>query len=139
MARAMQVLGAILSRTMLLSIEVAVEYWLSLTWSPQAQWLSDSAHESPLRVEVRQLSAHGYLWLLVHYSILQGRPLRISFCRHRAYHCTTKRLYIQPASCDALGAPLFGCAVVRPLPAGPGPQGPACLYSAKQGNLLSRI
>ena len=40
---------------MLLSIEVAVEYWLSLTWSPQAQWLSDSAHDSPLRFEVRHL------------------------------------------------------------------------------------
>ncbi len=37
---------------MLLSIEVAVEYWLSLTWSPQAQWLSDSTHDSPLRDEV---------------------------------------------------------------------------------------
>lgn len=47
-----QVLGSILSRTMLLSIEVAVEYWLSLTWSPQAQWLSDSTHDSPLRDEV---------------------------------------------------------------------------------------
>ena len=47
-----QFLGSILSRTMLLSIEVAVEYWLSLTWSPQAQWLSDSTHDSPLRDEV---------------------------------------------------------------------------------------
>lgn len=40
---------------MLLSIEVAVEYWLSLTWSPQAQWLSDSTHDSPLRDEVSHL------------------------------------------------------------------------------------
>ena len=47
-----QVLGSVLSRTMLLSIEVAVEYWLSLTWSPQAQWLCDSTHDSPLRDEV---------------------------------------------------------------------------------------
>lgn len=47
-----QMLGSILSKTMLLSIEVAVEYWLSLTWSPQAQWLSDSTHDSPLRAEV---------------------------------------------------------------------------------------
>ena len=44
---------------MLLSIEVAVEYWLSLTWSPQAQWLSDSTHDSPLRDEVSlQLHIH---------------------------------------------------------------------------------
>ena len=50
--RAVQVLGSVLSRTMLLSIEVAVEYWLSLTWSPQAQWLCDSTHDSPLRDEV---------------------------------------------------------------------------------------
>ena len=48
----LKVLGSLLSRTMLLSIEVAVEYWLSLTWSPQAQWLSDSTHDSPLREEV---------------------------------------------------------------------------------------
>lgn len=47
-------LGSVLSKTMLLSIEVAVEYWLSLTWSPQAQWLCDSTHDSPLRDEVRQ-------------------------------------------------------------------------------------
>ena len=40
---------------MLLSIEVAVEYWLSLTWSPQAQWLCDSTHDSPLRDEVNAL------------------------------------------------------------------------------------
>ena len=49
-----QVLGSVLSRTMLLSIEVAVEYWLSLTWSPQAQWLCDSTHDSPLRDEVNE-------------------------------------------------------------------------------------
>ncbi|DBA77107.1 hypothetical protein WJX77_005031 [Trebouxia sp. C0004] len=51
-----EVLGSILSRTMLLSIEVAVEYWLSLTWSPQAQWLSDSTHDSPLRDEIKSES-----------------------------------------------------------------------------------
>lgn len=37
----MQVLGHRLSSVMLLAIEVAVEYWLALTWSPQAQWLNE--------------------------------------------------------------------------------------------------
>ncbi|KAL3155128.1 Son of sevenless 1, variant 2 [Trebouxia sp. C0009 RCD-2024] len=48
-----EILGSVLSKTMLLSIEVAVEYWLSLTWSPQAQWLCDSTHDSPLRDEIQ--------------------------------------------------------------------------------------
>ena len=60
-----QVLGSILSRTMLLSIEVAVEYWLSLTWSPQAQWLSDSTHDSPLRDEVSLLLHADLAWCTI--------------------------------------------------------------------------
>ncbi|KAL3141541.1 Son of sevenless 1, variant 2 [Trebouxia sp. C0010 RCD-2024] len=48
-----EILGSVLSKTMLLSIEVAVEYWLSLTWSPQAHWLCDSTHDSPLRDEIQ--------------------------------------------------------------------------------------
>lgn len=68
-----QVLGSLLSRTMLLSIEVAVEYWLSLTWSPQAQWLSDSAHDSPLRDEVSPVAS---LELL----LCQGRVMLLWRC-----------------------------------------------------------
>ena len=37
---------------MLLALEVAVEYWLALSWSPQAQWLSGSASSSALKEEV---------------------------------------------------------------------------------------
>ena len=50
---------------MLLSIEVAVEYWLSLTWSPQAQWLSDSTHDSPLRDEVSLLLHADLAWCTI--------------------------------------------------------------------------
>jgi hypothetical protein len=38
---------------MLLAIEVAVEYWLALTWSPQAQWLNEVAKSGIIQDEVR--------------------------------------------------------------------------------------
>ena len=44
-----QLLGQVLGGTMLLSIEVAVEYWLALTWCPQAQWLNDAAQKGQLQ------------------------------------------------------------------------------------------
>ena len=47
-----QAVAAKLSGHMLLSLEVAVEYWLALSWSPQAQWLSGSG-SSALQREVR--------------------------------------------------------------------------------------
>jgi hypothetical protein len=39
---------------MLLAIEVAVEYYLALTWSPQAQWLSQRPEgiQTPLTAEL---------------------------------------------------------------------------------------
>ena len=37
---------------MLLALEVAVEFWLALSWSPQAQWLSGSGSSSALKDEV---------------------------------------------------------------------------------------
>ena len=49
---ASQAVAAKLSGHMLLSLEVAVEYWLALSWSPQAQWLSGSG-SSALQREVR--------------------------------------------------------------------------------------
>ena len=49
-----QAVAAKLSGHMLLSLEVAVEYWLALSWSPQAQWLSGSG-SSALQREVRSL------------------------------------------------------------------------------------
>ena len=49
----MQLLGSRLSRVMLLAIEVAVEYWLALTWSPQAQWLNEIAKTGIIQDEVR--------------------------------------------------------------------------------------
>lgn len=52
----MQVLGSQLSRVMLLAIEVAVEYWLALTWSPQAQWLNEVAKSGIIQSEVSSLS-----------------------------------------------------------------------------------
>ncbi|MCJ1423633.1 hypothetical protein MMC29_001517 [Sticta canariensis] len=49
----MQLMSAHMSRVMLLAIEVAVEFWLSLQWSPQAQWLRDADTPSgSLRDEV---------------------------------------------------------------------------------------
>lgn len=53
-----QLLGAQLSRVMLLAIEVAVEYWLALTWSPQAQWLTDIAKTGIIQDEVCGASLH---------------------------------------------------------------------------------
>lgn len=47
-----QAVAAGLSGHMLLSLEVAVEYWLALSWSPQAQWLSGSGASSALQHEV---------------------------------------------------------------------------------------
>jgi hypothetical protein len=48
----LQAVAASLSSHMLLSLEVAVEYWLALSWSPQAQWLSGSGASSVLQHEV---------------------------------------------------------------------------------------
>ena len=45
---------------MLLALEVAVEYWLALSWSPQAQWLSGSGSSSALKDEVHIVKL---LWL----------------------------------------------------------------------------
>ena len=47
-------MAGMLSRVMLLSIEVAVEYWLALTWSPQAQWLGEMVGTGALKEEVRR-------------------------------------------------------------------------------------
>jgi hypothetical protein len=43
-------MGGVLSRTMLVACEVAVEYWMALTWSPQAQWLRESDKAGELQV-----------------------------------------------------------------------------------------
>ena len=59
-----QLLGQVLGGTMLLSIEVAVEYWLALTWCPQAQWLNDAAQKGQLQDEVRSLSSTACLHFL---------------------------------------------------------------------------
>ncbi|EIE21844.1 hypothetical protein COCSUDRAFT_56295 [Coccomyxa subellipsoidea C-169] len=51
-----ELLGRQLSGVMLLSIEVAVEYWLALTWSPQAQWLNELAKSGVIQDEVKSES-----------------------------------------------------------------------------------
>lgn len=43
-----------LSRVMLRAVEVAVELWLGLSWSPQAQLLNDATQRSVLAQEVRR-------------------------------------------------------------------------------------
>lgn len=100
-----QVLGSILSRTMLLSIEVAVEYWLSLTWSPQAQWLCDSTHDSPLRDEVSEsvpaLLPHcNCLWNSLWYSVY-------------IYTCQKGHVHHKFAHCLFLYTTLIGCVFFR--------------------------
>ena len=50
--RLLQVIASELSRVMLIAIEVAVEYWLALTWSPQAQWLSEVSKSGVIQDEV---------------------------------------------------------------------------------------
>lgn len=47
-----QIIASQLSRVMLIAIEVAVEYWLALTWSPQAQWLSEVSKSGVIQDEV---------------------------------------------------------------------------------------
>lgn len=48
-----QIIASELSRVMLIAIEVAVEYWLALTWSPQAQWLSEVSKSGIIQDEVK--------------------------------------------------------------------------------------
>jgi hypothetical protein len=48
----LQIIAGQLSRVMLIAIEVAVEYWLALTWSPQAQWLSEVSKSGFIQDEV---------------------------------------------------------------------------------------
>ncbi|KAK9828685.1 hypothetical protein WJX72_001519 [[Myrmecia] bisecta] len=63
--KAAEVIGRILNRTMLLSMECAVEYWLALNWSPQAQWLEyEEAGEAGLREEVRAESRRVWQFIL---------------------------------------------------------------------------
>lgn len=42
-------MGGVLSGTMLVACESAIEYWLALTWSPQAQWLRESERAGKLQ------------------------------------------------------------------------------------------
>lgn len=44
---------------MLQAIECAVEFWLALEWSPQAQWLLEASETGPLQDEVRAPRAPG--------------------------------------------------------------------------------
>ncbi len=54
----LQIIASELSRVMLIAIEVAVEYWLALTWSPQAQWLSEVTKSGVIQDEVRYIWQH---------------------------------------------------------------------------------
>ena len=62
---------------MLLSIEVAVEYWLALTWCPQAQWLNDAAQKGQLQDEVRSLWSIACLHFLQAASADRARSLHV--------------------------------------------------------------
>ncbi|KAK9866895.1 hypothetical protein WJX84_006646 [Apatococcus fuscideae] len=46
-------LSSTLSHRMLESLEIAMEYWLALRWSPQSVWTLDPSHHSPLLAEVQ--------------------------------------------------------------------------------------
>ncbi|PSC69954.1 Sodium hydrogen exchanger 7 [Micractinium conductrix] len=50
-------IGGVLSSTMLVATECAVEAWLALAWSPQAQWLRESERAGPLQAEIAAESA----------------------------------------------------------------------------------
>ena len=62
----LQIIASELSRVMLIAIEVAVEYWLALTWSPQAQWLSEVTKSGVIQDEARYISQHGTSVLCSH-------------------------------------------------------------------------
>ncbi len=78
-----QLLGRQLSGVMLLSIEVAVEYWLALTWSPQAQWLNELAKSGVIQDEVCH-SAHLDVHLIM-------RSLTLCFCSKCAHFLSRSR------------------------------------------------
>jgi hypothetical protein len=49
---------------MLQAIECAVEFWLALEWSPQAQWLLEASETGPLQDEVKRQSAEVWQFIL---------------------------------------------------------------------------
>jgi hypothetical protein len=56
--------GRALGQVMLRALEVSIELWLALSWSPQAQWLNEDAHGGPLALEVRGTNPGTSYWLL---------------------------------------------------------------------------
>lgn len=82
----LQVIASELSRVMLIAIEVAVEYWLALTWSPQAQWLSEVSKSGIIQDEVppclRQFSpailCKSKIPIIDYLHVAQGQPF---WCR----------------------------------------------------------
>ncbi|KAK9840543.1 hypothetical protein WJX81_000451 [Elliptochloris bilobata] len=59
-----ELLGSGLSCVMLQAIECAVEFWLALEWSPQAQWLLEASESGPLQEEVKRQSAEVWQFIL---------------------------------------------------------------------------
>jgi len=49
---------------MLQAIECAVEFWLALEGSPQAQWLLEASETGPLQDEVKRQSAEVWQFIL---------------------------------------------------------------------------
>lgn len=85
-----------LSRVMLLAIEVAIELWLALQWSPQAQWLRNSPSGS-LRQEAcdKRLPLPPYMQSMTGVSCT-GRQLRLAKLKRRA------RLMVPGTFCSVL-------------------------------------
>ena len=102
---AAQLLGQRLSHVMLLAIEVAVEFWLSLQWTPQAQIMKEAGHHSSLAEEARP-GCHSALCLVdccAAFCLLQQTS-------HQARSSPARQLPVQTnASLLAIDTAFVGC------------------------------
>ena len=91
----LQLVAQRLGDSMLIALEVAVEFWLALSWTPQAQWLAGSGSSSALHDEVSPSAA-----LCVQLNNMQRR-----------YTCCSQKLHTNTAFTSMLPAHS------KPLPA----------------------
>lgn len=95
-----QALNREMSQVMLLTIEVAMEFWLSLQWSPQVQWLRDADTPcSSLQQEVRgQGCLANQLLVGMCGSSTFDREVSFKECSLRPSHCLDSRVLALLAS-----------------------------------------
>lgn len=100
----MQCTAQKLSESMLIALEVAVEFWLALTWSPQAQWLSASDSSSVLQDEVSLCIPFNAVFGFLHNTML---TIFIT-----SYHCLPHKIHGKFVFADHLVA-LMHCTICQ--------------------------